>query len=87
MLSEFVSITLSITCSSEEFAQIILKSLEPENKQINEKSKIEMSIENQILVLKFTSYSSLSTIRNTFDDIISTINTSENIYRTVKSKE
>ncbi|MCE7742491.1 MAG: hypothetical protein GOP50_08510 [Candidatus Heimdallarchaeota archaeon] len=87
MSSEETIITISLDFLDVHFAEVILKSLEPENKQIDEKSKIEMTLENQKLLIKFSSLSSLSTIRNTIDDIFNTISTSENIYITVKRKK
>lgn len=83
MLSKKTEITVSITCVDEKFAEVVLKSLEPENKQIDEKSSIIMKTEGKNLIIEFSSYSSISTIRNTLDDILNTINTTERIYKTV----
>ncbi len=87
MPSESVIITISIECSDENFAEIISKSLEPENSQLDDKSNIEMILENRILTIKLSSSSPLPTIRKTVDDIINTISTSESIYKTVKRKK
>ncbi len=84
MVFNKTTITLSIECSNENFANIILKSLEPENKQIDENSEIQMFLDKENLFIKFSSFSSISTVRNTIDDILSTINTSERIYKTLK---
>ncbi|MHA1198356.1 MAG: KEOPS complex subunit Pcc1 [Candidatus Heimdallarchaeaceae archaeon] len=87
MSSEETTITISIDFLDKKFAEILQKSLEPENKHVDDKSKIEMILENQKLLIKFSSLSSLPTIRNTIDDIFTTISTSENIYKTVKRKK
>ncbi len=87
MDSEETIITISIEFLDKKFAGIILKSLEPENRQIDDNSDIQMTLENHKLFIKFTSFSSLTTIRNTLDDIFNTISTSENIYRTLRRKQ
>lgn len=84
MVFNKTTLILSIECSNEDFANIILKSLEPENQLIDENSEIQMSLEKENLFIKFSSFSSISTIRNTIDDILSTINTSERIYKVLK---
>jgi tRNA threonylcarbamoyladenosine modification (KEOPS) complex Pcc1 subunit len=87
MKLEGANITITLDFSDEKLAEIIWNALEPENSQINDKSNIQMKLEKQRLVVEFSSQSSLSTIRNTVDDIISTVTTSENIYKTVKRNE
>ena len=84
MILKNTKISISIEFLDEIFAEVVLKSLEPENKQIDDKSEIQMELEKQNLLIKFSSTTSLITIRNTIDDILSTINTSENIYKAVK---
>ena len=81
------NITITIDFSDDNLAEIIWNALEPENKQIDDRSNIEMKLEKRRLVVEFSSQSSLSTIRSTVDDIINTINTSENIYKAVKRNE
>ena len=84
MTSEKTSIIISIEFSDKEFPAIVLQSLEPENNQLDENSSVQMQQKDQELLIEYSSRSSLTTVRNTIDDILSTINTSENIYRTVK---
>ena len=84
MTSKKTSIIISIEFSDKEFPAIVLQSLEPENNQLDENSSVQMQQKDQELLIEYSSRSSLTTVRNTIDDILSTINTSENIYRTVK---
>ena len=77
--------TMVIECKNNEMANIIAKSLEPENKQVDDKTKITMEIDDNKLILKLKSSSPISTLRNTADDIISTISTIESVYKSVKS--
>jgi len=86
MLVEKSDLVITIEFIDSDFAQVITKSLEPENKLIDANSSIKMRLANQKLQIEFSSTSSLTTIRNTIDDILSTINTSESIYKKVKSK-
>jgi len=74
-----------IECKNNDIVNIIAKSLEPENKQVNDKTTITMEIDNNKLILKLKSSSPISTLRNTADDIISTISTIESVYKSVKS--
>jgi tRNA threonylcarbamoyladenosine modification (KEOPS) complex Pcc1 subunit len=85
MTSVRSELVITIEFKDIDFAQVAFKSLEPENNQIDANSSIQMSLEGQKLLIEFSSTSSLSSIRNTVDDILSTINTSESIYKTVKS--
>ena len=85
MISHESSFKMVIECKNSELAQIISKSLEPENKQVDKNTTISMQVENHKLMLQLESSSSVSTIRNTIDDIISTISTVESVYKSVKS--
>ncbi|MHA1445501.1 MAG: KEOPS complex subunit Pcc1 [Candidatus Heimdallarchaeaceae archaeon] len=85
MISHESSFTMVIECKNNDMANIIAKSLEPENKQVDNKTTITMEIENNKLILKLKSSSPISTLRNTADDIISTISTIESVYKSVKS--
>ena len=85
MISHESSFTMVIECKNNDMANIIAKSLEPENKQVDNKTTITMKIYNNKLVLKLKSSSPISTLRNTVDDIISTISTIESVYKSVKS--
>lgn len=85
MISHESSFTMVIECKNNDIANIIAKSLEPENKQVDNKTTITMEIENNKLILKLKSSSPISTLRNTADDIISTISTIESVYKSVKS--
>ena len=87
MSSEITKVTISIEVLDDVFSEILYKSLEPENNQIDDNSDIQMTLEKRRLFIKFTSFSSLNTVRNTLDDIFNTISTSENIYKTVKRKQ
>ncbi len=78
--------SMKVKCLNEELAQIIAKTLAPENEQVDSQTEITMKIERNILTIYLKSNSSVSTIRNTVDDIISTINTIENVCKTVNSK-
>ena len=85
MISHESSFTMVIECKNNDMANIIAKSLEPENKQVDDKTTITMEIDNNKLILKLKSSSPISTLRNTADDIISTISTIESVYKSVKS--
>lgn len=85
MISHESNFTMVIECKNNEMANIIAKSLEPENKQVDDKTKITMEIDDNKLILKLKSSSPISTLRNTADDIISTISTIESVYKSVKS--
>lgn len=85
MISHESILTMVIECKNNEMANIIAKSLEPENKQVDDKTKITMEIDDNKLILKLKSSSPISTLRNTADDIISTISTIESVYKSVKS--
>jgi len=85
MISYESNFTMVIECKNNDMANIIAKSLEPENKQVNDKTTITMEIDNNKLILKLKSSSPISTLRNTADDIISTISTIESVYKSVKS--
>ncbi|TET74117.1 MAG: hypothetical protein E3J43_10285 [Candidatus Heimdallarchaeota archaeon] len=85
MISYESSFTMVIECKNNDIVNIIAKSLEPENKQVNDKTTITMEIDNNKLILKLKSSSPISTLRNTADDIISTISTIESVYKSVKS--
>lgn len=85
MISYESSFTMVIECKNNDMANIIAKSLEPENKQVDDKTTITMEIDNNKLILKLKSSSPISTLRNTADDIISTISTIESVYKSVKS--
>ncbi|MCE7739702.1 MAG: CTAG/PCC1 family protein [Candidatus Heimdallarchaeota archaeon] len=85
MISHESSFTMVIECKNNDMANIIAKSLEPENKQVDDKTTITMEIDENKLILKLKSSSPISTLRNTVDDIISTISTIESVYKSVKS--
>jgi len=85
MISHESSFTMVIECKNNDMANIIARSLEPENKQVDNKTTITMEIDDNKLILKLKSSSSISTLRNTADDIISTISTIESVYKSVKS--
>lgn len=85
MISYESSFTIVIECKNNDMVNIIAKSLEPENKQVDDKTTITMEIDNNKLILKLKSSSPISTLRNTADDIISTISTIESVYKSVKS--
>jgi tRNA threonylcarbamoyladenosine modification (KEOPS) complex Pcc1 subunit len=85
MISNESSFEMIIDCKNGEIAEIIAKSLEPENKQVDKNTTIDMQVEDNKLILVLKTTSSVSTLRNTIDDIISTINTVESIYKSVKS--
>lgn len=85
MISYESSFTMVIECKNNDMVNIIAKSLEPENKQVDDKTTITMEIDNNKLILKLKSSSPISTLRNTADDIISTISTIESVYKSVKS--
>ena len=85
MISHESNFTMVIECKNNDMANIIAKSLEPENKQVDDKTKITMEIDDNKLILKLKSSSPISTLRNTADDIISTISTIESVYKSVKS--
>ncbi|MHA1219147.1 MAG: KEOPS complex subunit Pcc1 [Candidatus Heimdallarchaeaceae archaeon] len=85
MISHESSFTMVIECKNNDMANIIAKSLEPENKQVDDKTTITMEIDDNKLILKLKSSSPISTLRNTADDIISTISTIESVYKSVKS--
>ncbi|MCK5142303.1 MAG: CTAG/PCC1 family protein [Candidatus Heimdallarchaeota archaeon] len=85
MISHESSFTMVIECKNNDIANIIAKSLEPENKQVDDKTTITMEIDDNKLILKLKSSSPISTLRNTADDIISTISTIESVYKSVKS--
>lgn len=86
MSREEVNIMITIDFQDEDFAEVIIKALEPENNQTDSQTEIKMSLDKNKLLLQISSSSSLTTIRNTVDDILSTVNTSESIYRTIKRK-
>lgn len=85
MISYESSFTMVIECKNNDMVNIIAKSLEPENKQVDDKTTITMEIDNNKLILKLKSSSPISTLRNTADDIISTLSTIESVYKSVKS--
>ena len=87
MPCERTDITITLEFKDSNFAEIVLKALEPENKQIDNKSTIQMKLNEKQLYVTFSSQSSISTVRNTIDDILNTISMSENIYKTVKRNE
>lgn len=84
MQSNKIDLSIVIEFIDNNFAEVVLKSLEPENSQIDKNSSIQMRIDTNKLIIEYFSTSPLSTIRSTIDDIFSTINTSETIYKTVK---
>ena len=84
MISNKSNFKMTIECKNAGIAEIIAKSLEPENKQLDENTSIIMLIEENELIIELESSSSLSTLRNTIDDIISTISTIESVYKSVK---
>jgi len=85
MISHESSFKIVIKCKNNEIAQIIAKSLEPENQHVDNNTTINMQVKDCKLIVQLESSSSVSTIRNTIDDIISTINTVESVYKSVKS--
>ncbi len=85
MISHESSFTMVIECKNNDMANIIARGLEPENKQVDDKTTITMEIDDNKLILKLKSSSSISTLRNTADDIIGTISTIESVYKSVNS--
>ena len=78
------SFKIVVDCKNNEIAEIIYKGLEPENKEVDSNTTIEMELDNNRLTILLESKSEISTIRNTIDDILSTINTIESVYKSVK---
>lgn len=77
------TIQLDINCTSDEIANIILKSLEPENKFLEGDTQITSTVTGNILSIKIESVSKLSSLRYTIDDILHTITVIESTYNAV----
>ena len=77
------SILLRFECTNKDVASIIVESLEPENKLLNKQTQIETEIVENSIIIKIETSAKLSSIRHTIDDIIHTISTIEEVYKTV----
>ena len=86
MDSQTNQISLTFHCSTENLASIILKTLEPENKLSDERTKINMIQEGTKINIEIESSASISSLRYTIDDILHTLSTIENIHETVEKK-
>ena len=83
MISSSIKTKILITCSSEKIAEVIAKGLEPENKELT-KTDIETITEAENIIINIESKSSISSLRNTIDDIIHTISLIEKVYNTIE---
>ncbi|MHA2358159.1 MAG: KEOPS complex subunit Pcc1 [Candidatus Heimdallarchaeaceae archaeon] len=77
-------IQLRIECTNKEVASIIVESLEPENKQLDEHTQIKTKILENCIIIELETSAKLSSLRHTIDDIIHTISTIEEVYKTIK---
>ena len=76
---------LNIECKNKELAEIIAKSLEPENSLLKDNTKITIQIVQNTLSIQIESTASISSLRYTVDDILHTISLIENTYEAIKS--
>ena len=80
-------IRLVIECSNNELAEIIKKTLEPENKLLGEKTEIETVVKSNCVVIEILSTASLSSLRYTIDDIVHTVATIEGVYKSAVNQK
>lgn len=79
-------IAVTVECASEELASIIVKSLEPENKMMEEPTEIRTIHEGKKVKISIASSMGISSLRYTLDDILYTISVIEKIYQATKNK-
>jgi tRNA threonylcarbamoyladenosine modification (KEOPS) complex Pcc1 subunit len=79
------NIKLVIECQDSELARIIKETLEPENKLLEEKTEINIIIESNNAIIEIQSSASISSLRYTIDDIVHTIATIEEVYKSVNN--
>ncbi len=79
-------ISVTVECASEELASIIVKSLEPENKMMEEPTEIRTIHEGKKVKISIASSMGISSLRYTLDDILYTISVIEKIYQATKNK-
>ena len=87
MSSHSTQIKLAFQCSSEKLAGIIIKTLEPENRLVDDKTKIHMIQEDQQIIIEINSSASISSVRYTIDDILHTLSTIEKVHETIENKK
>ena len=87
MSSQTNQISLTFYCSTENLASIIVKTLEPENKLSNERTKINMVQEGTRINIEIKSSASISSLRYTIDDILHTLATIEKVHETIEKKK
>jgi tRNA threonylcarbamoyladenosine modification (KEOPS) complex Pcc1 subunit len=80
-------VRLVIDCSNNELANIIKKTLEPENRILGEKTEIETVVDRNRVIIKIQSTASLSSLRYTIDDIVHTVATIEGVYKSAKNQK
>ena len=86
MDSHLTQIKLSFQCSTEKLAGIIVKTLEPENRLIDEGTEISMIQEGKRINIEINSSASISSLRYTIDDILHTLSTIEKVHDTIENK-
>lgn len=83
MISNAIQVKIMVTCSNEDIAKIITRSLEPENKELT-KTDITTETEVETVIINIKSESTISSLRHTIDDIIHTISVIEQVYNAVE---
>ncbi len=87
MNSHTTQVKLTFQCSSEKLASIIIKTLEPENKLIEDQTEISMEQEGKKINIEINSTAGIPSLRYTIDDILHTLSTIENVHETIESKK
>jgi len=84
MVSHTTQIKLIFQCSTEKLAEIIVKTLEPENKLIDDSTEINMTQEGKEINIEINSSASIPSLRYTIDDILHTLSTIEKVHETIE---
>ena len=84
MVSHTTQIKLTFQCSTEKLAEIIVRTLEPENKLIDDPTEINMTQEGKEINIEINSSASIPSLRYTIDDILHTLSTIEKVHETIE---
>ena len=79
------NIKFVIECLDNDLARIIKETLEPENRQLGEKTSIKTITDNNSVIIEIQSSASISSLRHTIDDIVHTVATIEGVYKSVNN--
>ena len=82
--SNTLQVSLIINCLNTEIVDVISKTLEPENRILDDKTKIKMEKKSKTLRIEISSESTIMSLRTTIDDIFHTIQIIKKVYQTIQ---